>query len=206
MNVKLISVTPDAEKIVLYTARVSNPKNQESENTKLIDYCIKNAHWSVFEMAHMTVEIKTSRAISAQILRHKSFSFQEFSLRYAQATEFEFYDARRQDKKNRQNSIADMSQEDMDWFDEAQRKVVTLSKHLYEEALHRGVAKESARMLLPLSTSTTVYMTGNIRSFLHYLDLRCDGSTQLEHQEIALAIRDVFVNQFPIIAKAKGWL
>jgi thymidylate synthase (FAD) len=204
-SVKLISITPDAEKIIMYTARVSNPTNQNSTNTKLLNYCIKHGHWSVFEMAHMTVEIVTSRGISAQILRHKSFSFQEFSQRYAEATEYIYYDARRQDDKNRQNSIDDMSEEDKEWFEDAQAKITGLADELYKEALNKGIAKEQARFLLPLSTKTKLYMTGSIRSWLHYLDLRCDNGTQLEHREIADAIKQIFKQQLPIIAEAKGW-
>jgi thymidylate synthase (FAD) len=205
MKVKLISITPDAEKTIMYCARVSNPKNQDSENTKLLDYCIKHGHWSVFEMAHMTVEITTSRAIAAQILRHKSFSFQEFSQRYAEAQEFETYNARSQDPKNRQNSIDDMSQEDKQWFFEAQVTIQEQSMILYEAALNRGIAKEQARFLLPLSTQTKLYMSGSIRSWLHYLDVRCGSGTQLEHVEIANEIKKIFIEQLPVIAKAKGW-
>lgn len=205
MKVKLISITPDAEKTILYTARVSNPANQNSENTKLLDYCIKNGHWSIFEMAHMTVEIETSRAIAAQILRHRSFNFQEFSQRYAEAQGFETYEARSQDLKNRQNSVDDMSEEDKQWFKEAQSTVQEQCQRLYNHALKRNIAKEQARFLLPLSTSTKLYMCGNIRSWLHYLDLRMSNGTQLEHQDIAKAIKDIFAQQVPIIAKAKGW-
>ena len=189
----------------MYTARVSNPSNQNSTNTKLLNYCIKHGHWSVFEMAHITVEIVTSRGISAQILRHKSFSFQEFSQRYAEATEYIYYDARRQDDKNRQNSIDDMSEEDKEWFEDAQAKVTGLADELYKEALAKGIAKEQARFLLPLSTKTKLYMTGSIRSWIHYLDLRCDNGTQLEHREIADSIKSIFKQQLPIIAEAKGW-
>ncbi len=205
MNVKLISITPDAEKNIMYMARVSNPNNQSSENTGLLTYCIKNQHWSVFEMAHMTVEIETSRAISAQILRHKSFSFQEFSQRYAEAQEFITYPARRQDNKNRQNSVDDMQDYDKDWFKMAQKEIQEISNNYYKEALRRGIAKEQARFLLLLSTKTRLYMSGSIRSWLHYLDLRCDNGTQLEHREIANDIKVIFKQQLPIIAKAKGW-
>ncbi len=205
MNVKLISITPDAEKNIMFMARVSNPNNQNSDNPKLLDYCIKQQHWSIFEMAHMTVEIETSRAISAQILRHKSFSFQEFSQRYAEAQTYEKYEARRQDTKNRQNSIDDMSEEDKQWFSEAQSYIAEMAFSKYEAALAKGIAKEQARMLLPMSSSTKLYMSGNIRSWLTYLDLRCDVATQLEHREIANAIKEVFIKELPIIAKAKGW-
>ena len=208
MQVKLILVTPDAEKSMLYCARVSNPANQNSENTKLLDYCIKHGHWSVFEMADMIVEIETSRAIAAQILRHRSFNFQQFSQRYAEVPDdaFELYEPRRQDSKNRQNSINDLPAEDVDWFLNAAIGVHTTSKALYNEALKRGIAKECARFLLPLSTRTKLYMKGNIRSWIHYLDLRCGNGTQLEHKEIADAIKAIFIEQFPTISKAKGWV
>lgn len=207
MKVNLINVTPDAEKTMLYTARVSNPANQNSENTKLLDYCIKHGHWSVFEMADMIVEIETSRAIAAQILRHRSFNFQEFSQRYAEVPDdaFEIYPARRQDQKNRQNSVDDMSAEDKEWFAKVQVAVIDASKYYYKEAIKRGIAKEQARFLLPLNTRTKLYMKGNIRSWIHYLDLRCANGTQLEHKEIADAIKLIFIEQFPVIAKAKGW-
>jgi len=205
MKTTLISVTPDAEKTMLYCARVSNPANQNSESTKLLDYCIRHGHWSVFEMAHMTVEIETSRAIAAQILRHRSFSFQEFSQRYAEVSEFENYEARSQDLKNRQNSIDNMSEEDKDWFQLAQQTVQDNTMSLYKEALQRGIAKEQARFLLPLSVRTKLYMCGNVRSWLHYLDLRCGNGTQKEHKDIADAIKAIFVAEFPNIARAKGW-
>jgi thymidylate synthase (FAD) len=205
MKVNLISLTPDAEKTMMYCARVSNPANQHSDNPKLLDYCIKNGHWSVFEMAHMTVEITTSRAIAAQILRHRSFSFQEFSQRYAEAQGSEEYQARRQDTKNRQNSIDDMSDDDKNWFELVQKQVWNICYSTYEEALKRGIAKEQARFLLPLSTTTKLYMSGSVRSWLHYLDLRTGNGTQLEHKEIADAIKKIFVEQFPNISKAKGW-
>lgn len=206
MKVKLISITPDAQKTIMYTARVSNLKNQDSENTKLLDYCIKHGHWSIFEMAHMTVEIKTSRAIAAQILRHKSFSFQELSQRYAEVQEFEFYKARSQDPKNRQNSIDDMPEDVVEWFENAQKTVTTLASQLYNDALEKGIAKEQARFLLPLSTKTKMYMTGSIRSWMHYLDVRTGNGTQLEHIEIANEIKNIFCKELPIIARAKGWI
>lgn len=205
MNVKLISVTPDCEKTMMYCARVSNPANQDSTNTKLLDYCIKNNHWSVFEMGNMIVEIETSRAIAAQILRHRSFSFQEFSQRYAEVRDFEVYEARRQDTKNRQNSIDDMAEEDKLWFESAQKNIRDISAQLYNKALDLGIAKEQARFLLPLSATTKLYMNGTVRSWLHYLDLRTANGTQLEHKEIAEAIKKIFIEQFPVIAKAKEW-
>jgi len=205
MKATLVSLTPNAEKVIMYTARVSNPSNQDSSNPRLLKYCIEHGHWSIFEMANMCVEIVTSRAIAAQILRHRSFSFQEFSQRYAEATDFEVYPARRQDTKNRQNSIDDMSEEDKAYFLHAQQEVQDVAMHHYQEALKRGIAKEQARFLLPLSTQTKLYMNGSIRSWLHYLDLRCANGTQLEHKQIADEIKKIFCGQLPIIAEAKGW-
>lgn len=207
MQVKLISITPDAEKIMLYCARVSNPANQNSESTGLLNYCIKHGHWSVYEMADMCVEIETSRGIAAQILRHKSFSFQEFSQRYAQVEDdaVEIYPARSQDLKNRQNSVDNMSDDDKQWFKAAQETVFSNSKDLYNQALSRNIAKEQARFLLPLNVKTKLYMKGSIRSWLHYLDLRSSNGTQLEHKEIADAIKVIFAQQLPNVAKAKGW-
>lgn len=204
-EVRLISITPDAENTVMYCARVSNPKNQDSKNAKLLEYCAKHGHWSIFEMANLVIEIETSRAISAQILRHRSFSFQEFSQRYAAVQGCEIYEARSQDKKNRQNSIDNMSEEDKQWFLEAQEKVQDESTYLYETALRRGIAKEQARFLLPMSSTTKLYMNGTIRSWIHYLNLRCGNGTQKEHQEIAFKIRAIFCRQLPTIAEALGW-
>ena len=205
MSVKLISVTPDSERIIMYCARVSSPQNQDSNDPKLIRYCIKHGHHSILEMAHMTVEVTTSRAISAQILRHKSLSFQEFSQRYQEVPGYVQYTARRQDDKNRQNSIDDLSKEDQDWFTESLQNNNNRAIYLYKQALSRGIAKECARMFLPMNTETKLYISGNLRSWTHYLDVRCDASTQLEHREIANAIKEVFIEQFPIIAAAKGW-
>lgn len=203
-EVKLISATPDAEKTVMYCARVSSPK-QDSDNPRLLKYCAEHKHWSIFEMANMVLEIKTSRAISAQILRHRSFNFQEFSQRYAKATSIEMYEARRQDNKNRQNSIDDMNEEDRDWFKKAQEGVKMLAESAYDEALKRGIAKEQARFLLPMATSTKLYMNGTLRSWIHYIELRSANGTQKEHQEIALQAKQIFCEQFPIIAEALGW-
>lgn len=202
MNVKLISVTPDAEKIIGYCARVSSPNQDNPEVEKLLTYCAFHSHWSIFEMAHMTVEIETTRGISPQILRHKSFSFQEFSLRYAKAQEFEIYPGRSQDKKNRQNSIDDLSIDDQSWFMSSQQLINDMASNMYEEALKKGIAKECARNLLPMSTKTKLYMSGSIRSWIHYLNIRCDDSTQKEHRDIANAIKAIFIEQFPIISKA----
>lgn len=204
MNVTLIWITPESEKNIMYCARVSSA-DQTSENPKLLSYCLKHGHWSPFEMANMCIEITTSRAIAQQILRHRSFSFQEFSQRYAKATICEMYEARRQDTKNRQNSIDDMSKEDQIWFDNAQDEVIDRSLQLYEEALKRNIAKEQARFLLPLSTQTKLYMNGSIRSWIHYLQLRDGNGTQLEHQKIAQCIKDIFIKELPEISKALGW-
>ncbi len=205
-NVKLIHITPDSENVIAYCARVSSPKQDNPEHAKLLKYLIENKHWSPYEMASMCIEIKTSRAIAQQILRHRSFSFQEFSQRYAEAQDFDYYQARRQDTKNRQNSIDDMSEEDQKWFLDAQEKVVLLSNDLYKEALNRNIAKEQARFLLPLLTQTKLYMHGSIRSFIHYVDLRTDVSTQLEHREIALQIKEIMKKELPVISQACNWL
>lgn len=212
MKVKLVSLTKpigelehlSPEELIAYCARVSNPSNQMNNETapKLLAYCIKNAHWSIFELVHMTVEIQTSRAIAQQILRHRSFSFQEFSQRYAKATEFETYEARRQDTKNRQNSIDDLSAPVKDWFQNAQKEIQEMSELLYNSALKRGIAKEQARFLLPSSTQTTIYMSGSVRSWIHYLQLRCGNGTQLEHKDIADSIKRIFVEQFPHTSEA----
>jgi thymidylate synthase (FAD) len=208
MEVNLITLTPEAEKIIGYCARVSNPSNQSNPDVKkLLEYCIVHHHWSVFEQAHMTVEITTSVAIATQILRHRSFNFQQFSGRYAKVTRpTQKHKARRQDKKNRQNSLDDLPEDTIEWFKQAELQVETLCNSLYQQALDKEIAKELARFLLPQSATTTMYMTGNLRSWIHYLDVRCDEATQLEHREIANEIKKIFVENFPIISKAKGWL
>ena len=203
--VKLIAITPEAEKLIAYCARVSSPKQDNPKIEKLLEYCIDHGHWSIFETPYITVEINTSRAISAQILRHRSFTFQEFSQMYAAVADFETYPARRQDSKNRQNSIDDMKLEDKHWFNIAQDRVQTLSSFLYYEALDKGIAKEQARFLLPMSSKTKLYMTGNVRSWIHYLNLRCHVDTQKEHRDIALAIREILKKELPIISKAVSW-
>ena len=206
MTVKLISITPDAEKTIGYCARVSNPKNQDNPKVAgLLRFCIKNGHWSIFEMANMVVEINTSRGIAAQILRHRSFSFQEFSQRYAEAQGFEDIEPRRQDTKNRQNSIDDLDKDDKMWFDIVVHSHNKRSYSLYKEALKRGIAKESARFLLPLNTKTRIYMNGTIRSWIHYLQLRTDPSTQKEHQDIANEIKGIFREELPITSDALEW-
>ena len=204
-SIKLIAITPEAEKLVAYCARVSSPNQDNPNIEKLLEYCIDHGHWSVFETPSITIEINTSRAISAQILRHRSFTFQEFSQRYAEVVDFKTYEPRRQDKKNRQNSIDDMSGEVRAWFSCAQDRVHTVCSYLYYEALDKGIAKEQARFLLPLSSKTKLYMTGNIRSWIHYLDLRCRVDTQKEHRDIALAIREILKKELPIISKAVAW-
>lgn len=203
-EVNLVWITPEAEKQIMYTARVSS-NDQNSENTKLLNYCLKHGHFSIFEMANMCIEIETSRAISAQILRHRSFSFQEFSQRYAKAQGFEVYEARRQDLKNRQNSIDDMSDEDLAWFKVAQQGLHQKSSQLYQEALDRGIAKEQARFLLPMGTTSKLYMNGTVRSWLHYINLRCANGTQKEHIEIAEKCKQIFKQEMPIIAEALEW-
>lgn len=193
------------EGIIAYCARVSSDNQTNPDYAKLLSYCITHKHWSVFETANMTVEIETSRAVSAQILRHKSFFIQEFSQRYQQVSDFELYEARRQDLKNRQNSIDDMSEDTKEWFKNAQESVWKQSKELYDEALNKNIAKEQARFLLPLSTKTKLYVTGNVRSWIHYLQVRTDSSTQKEHRDIASEIKEIFKGQFPITSKALGW-
>jgi len=204
--VKLISITPNAEELIAYCARVSSKNQDNPKIQKLLEYCIDHEHWSVFESAFITIEINTSRAISAQILRHRSFTFQEFSQRYAEVPDFYTYEARRQDTKNRQKSIDDMDFKDKHWFTCAQDRVQTVSAFLYNEALDKGIAKEQARFLLPLSSKTKIYMTGNVRSWIHYVDLRCKWDTQKEHRDLALEIREILKKELPTIAKAVAWM
>lgn len=196
MSVRIISLTPDAEAHILYCARVSS--NQENTDTGLIKYLIRNHHWSPFEMANAVFEIETSRAIAQQILRHRSFSFQEFSLRYAEAVEFETYKARRQATSNRQSSIDDLNSGDILWFADAQREVQDFCRAKYFDALDLGVAKEQARFLLPLSTSTKLYMNGTIRSWIHYCAERTSPHAQEEHRMIALDIRNTLFGTFQV--------
>jgi len=223
MNVKLVSVTKslieikeenenhpnyynkakqmDAEELIVYIARVSNPSNQMNTETsdKLISYLIKNKHWSPFEMVDMTVEIVTSRAIAQQILRHRSFSFQEFSQRYAEVTEMEPIQIRKQADKNRQSSTEEI--DSVDILNEIGRHIID-SEELYKKLIDYGVAKECARMVLPLTTQTKIYMKGSIRSWIHYLQIRCDEHCQLEHRQIAIFIKDIFIEEFPNISKS----
>jgi thymidylate synthase (FAD) len=207
MNVDLVWVTPSAEEMIVKMARVSAPKNQDNMDTapRLLKYLIRNKHWSPFEMANMCVEIETTRAISPQILRHRSFSFQEFSQRYADTSELGsavIPHLRRQDLKNRQNSIDDIPVEMLGTFYRRISELYENSEHLYREMVSNGIAKECARSVLPLSTQTRLFMNGTLRSWIHYLDLRCSNGTQLEHQQIARAIRKIFCEQFPIIGEA----
>ena len=209
-TVKLISVTPDAEKHIAYCARVSNPKNQENDNfSGLLKYCIKNQHWSIFEHAFLTVEINTSLAIATQILRHRSFTFQQFSQRYADSTELQLElpvpDLRKQDTKNRQNSTDDLGDYVKLGLQEEIRKHFEYSLKLYNKMLDKGVAKECARFVLPQATQTRLYMSGSLRSWMHYIDLRSAHGTQAEHMEVAEAIRCIFTCQFPTISSALGW-
>ena len=210
MTVKLVSVTPDAEQLMAYIARVSNPSNQDNEKyAGLLKYCIKHNHWSVFEQSTMTLEIETTRAIAAQILRHRSFTFQEFSQRYAQTTslgDIELPELRRQDAKNRQNSTDDLDPEIADKFERQMITLFSSSKALYESMLKQGVAKECARMVLPLCTPTRIYMTGSCRSWIHYINLRSAHGTQKEHMDIAEACKKVFTEQFPSVSEALEWV
>ena len=200
---KLVWVTPNAEELIARLARVSNPKNENNpEYVKLIKYLIKHKHWSPFEMASMCVEITTTRAIAPQILRHRSFSFQEFSQRYAEAVDADVPQLRRQDKKNRQNSIDDLPFELEIGFQDRINDLYDESFDLYQDMLSAGVAKECARSVLPLSTETRLYMSGTIRSWLHYIDLRGDDSTQLEHRTIARRIGQILADKLPNVARA----
>ena len=209
MTVKLVSITPDAEKTMAYIARVSNPNNQENEKySGLLKYCIKHNHWSVFEQSTMTVEIETTRAIAAQILRHRSFTFQEFSQRYADTNLLEAIqlpELRRQDTKNRQNSIDDLDPEVVEKLNKQMKTLFSSGQALYNQMVEYGVAKECARMVLPLCTPTRIYMTGSCRSWIHYINLRSSHGTQKEHMVIAEAVRDVFVEQFPAVSEALEW-
>ena len=200
MTVYFVNATASGEELIAYCARVSSP-NQENKNfSKLLKYCLDNGHWSVFEQADMTVEITTSRAIAQQILRHRSFTFQEFSQRYAEVQTFEDIDPRRQDSKNRQNSIDDLDPQTIEIFKARLKAIDTLAMEYYKEALELGIAKECARFLLPLNVQTKLYMKGNVRSWIHYLRVRDADGVQEEHRKIAREIRKIFNNQFPNIA------
>ena len=208
-DINLISVTPDAEKHMAYVARVSNPKNQDNDKfAGLLKYCITHGHWSVFEQAFMTIEINTTRGIAAQILRHRSFTYQEFSQRYADSNllgDIELPELRRQDDKNRQNSIDDLDPEMVDKFNRQMNTLFSSAFGLYNQMLKAGVAKECARFVLPLATPTRIYMTGSCRSWIHYINLRSAHGTQKEHMDIANACKKIFIEQFPAVSEALEW-
>lgn len=208
-KVKLIWTTPDAENLIVDMARVSAPENQGNHDTapRLLRYLLKFKHLSPFEMANMCVEINTTRAISPQILRHKSFSFQEFSLRYAESSKLGqsvMPHLRRQDVKDRQNSIDDLDAEQVSSYYRRISQLFEDAEHLYKEMTSAGIAKESARAVLPLNTPTRLYMNGTLRSWITYIALREKNGTQLEHMEIAKLIKEIFCQQFPVIAEALG--
>ena len=208
--VKLISITPDAEKTMGFIARVSNPNNQDNPNVSgLLKYCIKHGHWSVFEQAHMTLEIETTRGLGAQILRHRSFTFQEFSQRYADtnllADEIPMFDLRHQDTKNRQNSTDDVPKNKKQDLQEKIAEHFVEAMDLYNELLGNGIAKECARFVLPLVSPTRIYMTGSVRSWIHYIDLRSAHGTQKEHMDIVEQCRTIFKEQLPIVSEALSW-
>jgi len=207
--VKFVSVTPDAEKQISYCARVSNPSNQDSDNiSKLLKYCIDHRHWSIFEMAFMTLEVNTTRGLAAQILRHRSFTFQEFSQRYADTTllaeEIPLFELRRQDNKNRQNSIDDIADEVKSKWTSQIRQHLAKSKAIYDGMIADGIAKECARFILPLATPTRLYISGSIRSWITYIDLREKSGTQKEHMDIAKECKNILCEHLPIIADALG--
>jgi thymidylate synthase (FAD) len=210
MIVKLVSVTPDAEKLMAYCARVSNPNNQNNENyAKLLKYCIDHKHISIFEHASLSLEINTTRGLAAQILRHRSFNFQEFSQRYSDTTllaeEIPLFELRGQDNKNRQNSIENVSDETKVKWNTQIREHFAKSKAIYDGMIKDGVAKECARFILPLATPTRLYMSGTVRSWIHYIDLRSAHGTQKEHMNIANECKSIFIEQFPTIGEALGW-
>ena len=210
MNVKLVSVTPEAEKTMGYIARVSNPKNQDNPKVDgLLGYCIKHGHWSVFEQAFMTLEIETTRGLAAQIFRHRSFTYQEFSQRYADVSfireDIPLPELRSQDEKNRQNSIDDVDPAVVERFNREMRKHFDAGIDLYKSMLHAGIAKECARFVLPLATPTKLYMTGSCRSWVHYIQLRSAHGTQKEHMDLVENVRNIFVQQFPIVSQALNW-
>ena len=211
MSVRLISVTPDAEKTMAYVARVSNPNNQENPNyAKLLGYCIKHNHWSVFEQSFMTLEIETTRGLAAQVLRHRSFTYQEFSQRYADssmlADTIPMFDLRRQDTKNRQNSIDDIDPFVKQEFEIKIRRHFDEAMVLYQSMLDAGIAKECSRFVLPLATPTRIYMSGSCRSWIHYINLRTANGTQKEHMDLAEGCKKVFIEQFPTCAEALEWV
>jgi thymidylate synthase (FAD) len=209
MNVKLISITPDAEKTIAYCARVSNPNNQDQDNyARLLKYCIEHKHWSIFEQSFLTLEINTTRGLAAQILRHKSFSYQEFSQRYADTTllanDIPLFELRHQDTKNRQNSIDSVSDEIKVKWNTQIREHFAKSKAIYDGMIKDGIAKECARFILPLATPTRLYMSGSLRSWITYIALREKNGTQKEHMIIAKECKKIFCDQFPTISEALG--
>ena len=211
MKVSLVSVSPDAEKHMAYCARVSNPNNQENDNyAGLLKYCIKHQHWSIFEQAFMTLEINTTRGLAAQILRHRSFTFQEFSQRYADTnlldTNIPLPELRRQDTKNRHNSFDDIREDQSKMLLGRIQNYFNEGLDLYNELLREGIAKECARFVLPLATPTRIYMSGSVRSWVHYIDLRSGHGTQKEHMDIANACKSIFTEQFPTVSEALQWV
>ena len=212
MTVKLIQITPNPEEQIAYIARVSNPNNQDNPDyAKLLGYCIKHQHWSIFEQAFMTLEIETTRGLAAQILRHRSFTFQEFSQRYADTSlvtkgNIPLPELRKQDLKNRQNSTNDLDPEKVKMLEKEIRQHFTDAQDLYRYMIDMGVAKECARFVLPLAVPTKLYMSGSVRSWIHYIDLRSAHGTQKEHKDIAEQCRDIFKEQLPTVSEAMGWL
>ena len=211
MNVKFVSITPDAEQTMAYIARVSNPKNQDNEKfAGLLKYCIKHNHWSVFEQSSMTLEIETTRGLAAQILRHRSFTYQEFSQRYADTKLLDdnipLPKLRKQDTKNRQNSTDDLDEFLVQGFELEMEIQFRNAMDLYNKMLESGVAKECARFVLPLATPTRLYMTGSCRSWVHYITLRSAHGTQKEHMDIAEECRRIFTEQFPAVSEALEWV
>lgn len=211
MTVRLIQATPNPEENMAYIARVSNPSNQDNPNyAKLLGYCIKHNHWSVFEQSFMTLEIETTRGLAAQILRHRSFTYQEFSQRYADSSllseTIPLPELRRQDTKNRQNSIDDIDPFVKQEFEIKMRKHFDEAMVLYQSMLDMGIAKECARFVLPLATPTRLYMSGSCRSWIHYIQLRSANGTQKEHMEIAEECKKIFAEQFPTVAEALEWI
>ena len=206
-KVRVVWSTPDAENMVAYCARVSNPSNQNNTATsaKLLAYCIKHKHWSVFEMVNVCMEIETTRDIARQVLRHRSFSFQEFSQRYAEAYEWERAGLRMQDATNRQSSMETDDKELARWWSDEQTALLHQATRLYKNALNAGVAKEVARKVLPEGLTTSkMYMNGTLRSWMHYIDIRCGLETQKEHREIAEACKAELVKLFPFIGEQNG--
>ena len=213
MTVKLIQITPNPEEQIAYIARVSNPNNQDNPDyAKLLAYCIKHQHWSIFEQAFMTLEIETTRGLAAQILRHRSFTFQEFSQRYAdtslmtKGSLIPLPELRRQDLKNRQNSTDDLDPDKVKMLEKEIAQHFHDAQDLYRYMIDMGVAKECARFVLPLAVPTRLYMSGSVRSWIHYIDLRSNHGTQKEHKDIAEQCREIFKEQLPVVAEALGWV